>query len=364
MERSSAVTMSGGESASTDTIRGQDSSDDSLIRVENLKKYFPVKKSFLSGLVGQQQFVRAVDGINFRIRKGEVFGLVGESGSGKTTTGRLLLRLVHATEGKILFKGRDITNLSSREMKPLRTQMQIVFQDPYESLDPRMMIKDIISEPLRVQKICKTEEEVIERVKAALEEVELVPPEEFLLRFPHEMSGGQRQRVAVARAIILNPEFVIADEPVSMLDVSIRAEILNLMLSLMQKRATSFIYITHDLALARHMCDRVAVMYLGKIVEMGTTEQVIKGALHPYTKALISAVPSPDPTVKRMGVVISGEIPSPINPPSGCRFHTRCPYAFAKCTQDEPALIEVEEGHWVACHMIVNTDNGTPVGKI
>src|SRR5437899_12542269 len=225
MERSSAVTMSGGESASTDTIRGQDSSDDSLIRVENLKNYFPVKKSFLSGLVGQQQFVRAVDGINFRIRKGEVFGLVGESGSGKTTTGRLLLRLVHATEGKILFKGRDITNLSSREMKPLRTQMQIVFQDPYESLDPRMMIKDIISEPLRVRKICKTEEEVIERVKAALEEVELVPPEEFLLRFPHEMSGGQRQRVAVARAFVVNPEFVVADEPVSMLDVSIRAEV-------------------------------------------------------------------------------------------------------------------------------------------
>src|SRR5213594_2440274 len=352
MERSSAVTMSGGESASTDTIRGQDSSDDSLIRVENLKKYFPVKKSFLSGLVGQQQFVRAVDGINFRIRKGEVFGLVGESGSGKTTTGRLLLRLVHATEGKILFKGRDITNLSSREMKPLRTQMQIVFQDPYESLDPRMMIKDIISEPLRVQKICKTEEEVIERVKAALEEVELVPPEEFLLRFPHEMSGGQRQRVAVARAFVLDPQFVVADEPVSMLDVSIRAEILNLMLTLVQRRGASFLYITHDLALARHMCDRIAVMYLGKIVELGETGLIINQPLHPYTKALIAAVPVPDPTHRRIGDVISGEIPSPVNPPPGCTFHTRCPFAHSRCVNEVPPLIEVEKDHWVSCHLV------------
>src|SRR5881296_1541557 len=363
MERSSAVTMSGGESASTDTIRGQDSSDDSLIRVENLKKYFPVKKSFLSGLVGQQQFVRAVDGINFRIRKGEVFGLVGESGSGKTTTGRLLLRLVHATEGKILFKGRDITNLSSREMKPLRTQMQIVFQDPYESLDPRMMIKDIISEPLRVQKICKTEEEVIERVKAALEEVELVPPEEFMLRFPHELSGGQRQRVAVARAFILDPEFVVADEPVSMLDVSIRAEILNLMLELVQKRGASVLYVTHDLALARHICDRIAVMYLGRVVEIGSTDAILNHPLHPYTKALIAAVPVPDPNSKRVGEVISGEIPSPIDPPPGCKFHTRCPYVHIRCTFVDTPLIEVEEDHWAACHLVDLPTNGSDKAK-
>ena len=296
--------------------------------------------------------MKAVDGIDFYVKKGEIFGLVGESGSGKTTTGRLLLRLQSPTQGKILYKGQDITNLSPKEMKPLRRKMQIIFQDPFESLDPRMTIKDIVAEPLRIQRVTSGEGELEERVKQILRDVELLPPEEFMLRFPHEMSGGQRQRVAVARAFVLDPDFVVADEPVSMLDVSIRAEILNLMISLVQKRGASFLYITHDLALARHMCDRIAVMYLGRIVELGDVDAIIKMPLHPYTKALIAAVPVPDPSSKRIGEVISGEIPSPIFPPPGCHFHTRCPYVHTRCTLEDPPLIEVEPNHWVACHLV------------
>ncbi len=327
--------------------------DDALIIVEGLKKYFPIKRGFVETVFSRRGvFVRAADDVSFYVRKGEIFGLAGESGSGKTTTGRLLLRLIDPTEGKIVFKGKDITSLPPRSLKPLRREMQIIFQDPYESLDPRMIVKEIIAEPLRIQGIAKGEEELEERVKSILTEVELVPPEEFLYRYPHELSGGQRQRVAVARAFVVDPEFVVADEPVSMLDVSIRAEILNSMLSLVQKHQTSFIYITHDLALAKHICDRLAIMYLGKIVEMGPTGKVIDNPLHPYTQALIAAVPVPDPTRKRGDIPITGEIPSPINPPPACRFHTRCPYAFAECTRVEPPLVEVEPEHWVACHLV------------
>jgi len=325
---------------------------DALVGALGLKKYFAIKQGFLSSLAGTQAYVKAVDDINFYVRKGEVFGLAGESGSGKSTTGRLLLRLTDITDGRVFFKGKDISKIPARQMKPLRREMQIIFQDPYESLDPRMTIKEIVAEPLRIQGLTKNEKEIEERVKQILSEVEVVPPEEFLHRFPHELSGGQRQRVAVARAFVVNPEFVVADEPVSMLDVSIRAEVLNSMLELVQKRQVSFIYITHDLALAKHICDRLAIMYLGKIVEMGPTDQVINNPLHPYTQALIAAIPVPDPTHKRGNIPISGEIPSPLNPPQACRFHTRCPYAFSECTTLEPPLVEAEPGHFVACHMV------------
>ena len=325
--------------------------NETLVKVENLKKWFPVRIGFFRSMISRKQlFVHAVDGISFDIDKGEIFGLAGESGSGKTTTGRALLRLVEPTSGKIYFRDTEITHIPENKFKPFRRKLQIVFQDPYESLNPKMTIFDILAEPPRIQGI-KSNHELKEKVNNVLEDVELIPPEEFTFRYPHELSGGQRQRVATARALILGPEFIVADEPVSMLDVSIRAEVLNLMLELVEKYHVSFLYITHDLALSRHICNRIAVMYLGKIMEQGDVDRVIADPLHPYTQALRSAVPVPDPTSRRIEVVIKGEIPNPIDPPPGCRFHTRCPnYIGEICRTKEPPLLNAK-GRLVACHL-------------
>ena len=326
------------------------------IKAEHLTKHFPIKTGFFKTLLSKENpVVHAVDDISFQIGTEEILGLVGESGCGKTTTGKLLLRLIQPTSGKIHFKGEDITNLTDQEMRKMRQKIQVIFQDPYESLNPRMSIYDIISEPVHVQKAAKTLEEMRDKVVKVMEDMGLIPPEEFLYRFPHELSGGQRQRVAIARAFVLQPEFIVADEPVSMLDASIRSEVAKLILSLVQRFHLSFLYITHDIALSRYMCNRIAVMYLGKIVEMSPADDVIQNPFHPYTEALIAAVPVPDPTVKRTEIVLKGEIPSAVNPPSGCRFHTRCMYAQDICRKEEPPLVESGKNRYLACHF--------PLGK-
>ena len=322
---------------------------DILLRVINLRKYFSVRRGIL---FKRTFYVKAVDGVSFDIGRGEILGLVGESGCGKTTTGRAILRLISA-EGKILFDGVNILSIPLRKFKPYRRKMQMIFQDPYESLNPRRRIYDIIAQAIRFHKLANSAEEERELVAQSLEEVGLRPPEEFMYRYPHMLSGGQRQRVAIARTIVLRPELIVADEPVSMLDVSTRVGILLLLKELQKKMKISFLYITHDLATARYVCDRIAIMYLGKIVEIGPAEEVLTNPLHPYTKALITAVPEPDPNIKRGKIPIKGEVPpTAINIPPGCRFHPRCIYAEKKCMECEPELIEVKPNHYVACLMI------------
>jgi len=323
-----------------------------IIKVRNLRKWFPIRKGLLSAFFGKEEYVHAVDGVTFDIIKGEVLCLVGESGCGKTTTGKTIIRLIEPTSGEIYFEEQNVVALGKDEIRKLRCEMQIIFQDPYESLDPRMSIYDTLAEPLIVNKIVSTRDEEEARVFDALEDVRLVPPEQFAMRFPHELSGGQRQRVAIARALILQPKFMVADEPVSMLDASIRTEISNLLTDLRDKYNLTYLYITHDIAQARYIGSRIMVMYLGKIAETGPIENVVMNPLHPYTKALISNVPVPDPTVKRERMSILGETPTPINVPPGCRFHPRCPCTKPICSENEPKLKEVKRDRYVACHSV------------
>jgi peptide/nickel transport system ATP-binding protein len=325
---------------------------DNLVEVRGLKKWFPVQKSFIERLVTRQRlFVRAVDGIDFEIRRGEVFGLAGESGSGKTTTGRLILRLVEPTEGSIVFDGVDLAALSEEEVRRMRQRMQVIFQDPFASMNPRMKTGDAIGHSLEIFDVAEGDEKR-RRVLEMMGRVGLTPAHILYDKYPHQLSGGQRQRAVIARALVLHPDLIVADEPIAMADVSVRALLLELMLQLKREFNLTYFYITHDLATAKYICDRIGIMYLGQICEMGTLEQVYRNPQHPYTQALLAAVPVPDPHARRAAPMPKGEIPSPINPPPGCRFHPRCPVAEEACSRELPLLRPVpgDEGHLVACH--------------
>ncbi|MFD1037402.1 ABC transporter ATP-binding protein [Virgibacillus byunsanensis] len=316
-----------------------------LVEVKNVKKYFPVKK----GILGRKKtFVKAVDDVSFMINKGETLGLVGESGCGKSTTGRLLMSLLNVTEGQIYFEGNEITSLNDNQIRKARKDFQMIFQDPYASLNPRMMVKDIINEPLIVHGY--NQKDRMNRVKELLEVVGLNAFHAD--RYPHQFSGGQRQRIGIARALAVNPKLIIADEPVSALDVSIQSQILNLLKDLQKKFDLTYLFIAHDLSVVEHISDRVGVMYLGKIVELADKKTLYKDPQHPYTKSLLSAVPVPDPKLKRDRIILKGDIPSPSNPPSGCTFHTRCPLATEFCKQEEPKLRQTSDGHYVSCHLV------------
>ena len=327
-----------------------------LLEVRDLHKYFPINAGVFSRHVGD---VRAVDGIDFTIKKGETLGLVGESGSGKTTAGRVVLRLLEATKGQVLFEGRDVGALGREDVRKLRKEMQIIFQDPYASLNPRMTVGDIVSEPLRIHGLA-TGKEAEARVQELLRLVGLQPY--HANRYPHEFSGGQRQRVGIARSLAVSPKFIVADEPVSALDVSIQAQVINLLQDLQQQFGLTYLFIAHDLSVVRHISTRVAVMYVGKIVEIANRDDLYANPLHPYTQALLSAIPIPDPRVesRRKRIILSGDIPSPVNPPPGCRFHTRCPVAFDRCKVEVPPLNTYASGHVAACHWVEEHNGNAP----
>lgn len=327
---------------------------DVILSVQGLKKYFEPHQNLAQSIVGggQKKLVKAVDTISFDIQRGEIFGLIGESGSGKTTTGKLVMKLLEPTDGKIIFNNEDVTHLDKGKLKEYRKKVQMIFQDPYASMNPRFKIRDVLEEPLIIHKVQPSRAEREKMIVTALEEVKLTPAEEYMARYPHMLSGGQRQRVATARTLILNPLMLVADEPVSMIDLSTRAEILSMMKEVQEDLGLSYLYITHDLSTARYFTDRIAVMYLGRIVEMGAADDIIDDPLHPYTQALIQAVPEPETgkveIIKELPIF--GEIPSPANIPSGCRFHTRCPYANDECKADpEPELMPAGNGHYHAC---------------
>jgi peptide/nickel transport system ATP-binding protein len=320
--------------------------DEYLLEIRGLKKYFDLSEGWFSK---KKQYLRAVDGIDFKVKAGETLGIVGESGCGKSTTGNVIMRLLEPTEGQIIFDGADFNQLSDKELRMKRKDIQMIFQDPFSSLNPRMRVFDIIAEPLRTHKIAKGKE-LEAQVYNLMKVVGL--DQSYAKRFPHEFSGGQRQRIGIARALALKPKLIICDEPVSALDVSIQSQILNLLSKLQKEFNLTFIFIAHGLPAVKHISDRIAVMYLGKVVEIAKKEQLFTTPMHPYTEGLLAAVPIPDPTLRdnKKHILLEGDMPSPANPPSGCRFHTRCAYATEKCSIDEPQLIEKEEGHSVACH--------------
>ena len=322
-----------------------DSTNNTLLHVEDLVMHFPIYRGFLQRQVGA---VRAVDGISFDVKRGETLGLVGESGCGKSTTGRAVLQLYRPTSGQVQFDGVDLTRLKGENLRKMRRKMQMIFQDPYGSLNPRMTVGEIIGEPLIVHNIAN-EKQANERVKQLLELVRMNPS--FSSRYPHEFSGGQRQRIGVARALALQPSFIVCDEPISALDVSIQAQVINLLEELQEQFNLTYLFIAHDLSIVRHLADRVAVMYLGVIVELAARDELYSKPLHPYTQALLSAVPIPDPVAesKRERIILTGDVPSPVNPPSGCRFRTRCPIAQAVCAESRPEFREIRPGHFVAC---------------
>lgn len=322
-----------------------------LVEAKRLKKYFPVRRSLLEGVLGKRErFLRAVDDVTIGVEKGTVLALVGESGSGKTTFGKLTLRVHLPSSGSVTFNGKEVASFKDKDLESFRRSAQMVYQDPTAALNPRITIGEAIRQPLEFNRLGSVSDQK-ERALKIMERVGLLPAEEFYSRFPHELSGGQRQRVVIARALVLDPVYLVADEPVAMLDVSVRAQILKLILELKQELDLTMLIITHDLAIAKYFSDNVAIMYLGQIVERGSRQDTFVNPMHPYTKALISSVPVPDPERKRERLMVPGDIPSAINPPPACRFHTRCPFVFERCRVDEPALVERSPGHFVACHL-------------